>query len=782
MEITLPGKSIDDASSASGTALLSIARRTILVVDDEERISKLITVALNHADVNYDVITAADGQEALSRILEAIPDLIILDIMMPGIDGLTLLTRLREDAALRSIPVILLTAKSSTDDLVTGLHLGADDYLAKPFLMPELLARVQAKIERPSIPYDELTRERQTGLLNEQPFMEEVKREVARISRRGATSCLAYLSLDELPALQQRMGTRFGEEFTKQVAALLLHESQPFDIVGRDAAGHFTLLLPETNSDAARRLLSILSQRIIEHPFEFAGERVRLTPTIGFVPFSELIDRNQLRDHALAALYSASLNLDLLPVLYEPAMTTLWKQAVALEERRKHWWMRLWNQVRFPLQLLLVGVITFGVPLFLYTLLAAHGLDITPAMYIIVVITLIANALPIWGESVLGLRHNNPPEEPASPYPPVSAIIAAYLPNEAATIVETIHSFLNIEYPAPVQIILAYNSVPHELPVEKLLQQIAQDDSRFMLLKVENSTSKAQNLNAAIAYVRGEFVGVFDADHHPAKDSFTRAWRWLSHGYDIVQGHCVVRNGPQSWITRMVAIEFEVIYALSHPGRASMHGFAIFGGSNGYWKTSLLHGKRMHGSMLTEDIDSTMRVVPAGYKIASDARLISLELAPVTLHALWNQRMRWAQGWFQVSLKRLGDGLRSPNLKLRQKVGLLHLLAWREVFPWISVQVVPILIYWVWHLGSIQRLNWLIPLFILTAFFTLITGPAQVIMTYFVAVPEIKQNKWWFIIYIIFSLLFYTTFKNFIVTIAQLKQFMYENEWRVTPR
>src|SRR5262249_32314363 len=148
-------------------------------------------------------------------------------------------------------------------------------------------------------------------------------------------------------------------------------------------------------------------------------------------------------------------------------------------------------------------------------------------------------------------------------------------------------------------------------------------------------------------------------------------------------------------------------------------------GTNGYWRTEVLHRTRMHGSMLTEDIDSSIRIVKAGYKIASDPFLISRELAPVTVKALWHQRMRWAQGWFQVTLKHLIGGLLSKNLTLRQKLGYFYLLGWRELYSWISIQIVPIIVFWMTAYGP-QHINWFIYIFILTTIVTLSAGPAQV--------------------------------------------------------
>jgi len=118
-------------------------RATILVVDDDPRMRRLLRANLERA--GYRVSTAADGAEALDRAELEPPDLIVLDVMMPTMDGLACLRRLREYSA---VPVILLTAKGEETDKVQGLDLGADDYLTKPFGPAELLARVRAALRR----------------------------------------------------------------------------------------------------------------------------------------------------------------------------------------------------------------------------------------------------------------------------------------------------------------------------------------------------------------------------------------------------------------------------------------------------------------------------------------------------------------------------------------------------------------------------------------------------------------------------------------------------------
>jgi cellulose synthase/poly-beta-1,6-N-acetylglucosamine synthase-like glycosyltransferase len=230
----------------------------------------------------------------------------------------------------------------------------------------------------------------------------------------------------------------------------------------------------------------------------------------------------------------------------------------------------------------------------------------------------------------------------------------------------------------------------------------------------------------------------------------------------------------------LVAAEFEAIYAVSHPGRARIHGFGIFGGSNGYWRTSLLRRTRMRGFMLTEDIDSSMRVVSAGGRIVSDPGLISSELSPADWGGLWGQRMRWAQGWSQVSLRYLVSMMRNGRLSPRQRLGFLYLLGWREVYPWISLQAFPILTYW--FLRGYPPVAWFVPVFVFTTLFTLSAGVAQGWTAWRLAAPELRRHLRWFVLFSGFSLLFYTEYKNVITRTAQLKEAMRERKWKVTPR
>jgi len=131
----------------AGMAVNAVQPR-VLVVDDEAAIREMIRFALERAKM--DVMTAEDAHEALLRISENRPDIILMDWMMPGVSGVELTRRLRKDAYTEDIPIIMLTAKVTEDDKVIGLEAGTDDYVVKPFSPRELLARIRAVLRRSS--------------------------------------------------------------------------------------------------------------------------------------------------------------------------------------------------------------------------------------------------------------------------------------------------------------------------------------------------------------------------------------------------------------------------------------------------------------------------------------------------------------------------------------------------------------------------------------------------------------------------------------------------------
>lgn len=123
-----------------------MAKGKILVVDDEEHILELIRYNLDAS--GYEVIEASDGDDAVKKAINEVPDLILLDLMLPGKDGYDVCRELRSNGKTKAVPIIMLTAKSEEIDKILGLELGADDYITKPFNHLELVARVKSQLRR----------------------------------------------------------------------------------------------------------------------------------------------------------------------------------------------------------------------------------------------------------------------------------------------------------------------------------------------------------------------------------------------------------------------------------------------------------------------------------------------------------------------------------------------------------------------------------------------------------------------------------------------------------
>lgn len=387
------------------------------------------------------------------------------------------------------------------------------------------------------------------------------------------------------------------------------------------------------------------------------------------------------------------------------------------------------------------------------------------------------NPLRYTVKSALGVAGSRQPT-PKIPLPRCSFLIAAYLPNEQEIILETIeHILLKVYRPAAgLEIILAYNT-PIDLPVEDDLRYLAQLYPELRLLRVEGSRTKAENLNAAFELMTGEIACILDADHHPAPDCLIRAWHWIDQGYDVVQGRSIIRNHDCNLLTQTIAIEFEMMYGIVHAAKSFLTDSSIFGGSNGYWRTSVLRQIRFNPKMLTEDIDASMRTLLKGYRILHDRSIISTELAPMDMRSFWFQRKRWAQGWLEVGLKYPQQIWQSDKLSLWQKIFWTYLLCYCEFYALIAIQIVPLGLSLSLHQGVLPAaINHYLWLSTLLSFFS---GFYQTIVT-----AKVASTRYPFAYYLkhVLLLIPFITLKNVIAVVGVYDLLRGNNYWLVTPR
>jgi len=242
----------------------------VLVADDDEDIRAFLEVTLQLG--GFEVILAADGQQALERALVDEPDAILLDVMMPRMDGMETLRRLNEDARTSHLPVLLLTARAQRSDAIAGLDAGADDYITKPFDTDELLARLRSALRRAAT---QRTRNPLTGL----PGNESILAELGRRLGRGDALALLYVDLDEFKPFNDHYGFLRGDEALRALSELLQEVRDELDdgsaFVGHVGGDDFVVLCDPRVAEAAAIMIcdrfSALVPGLYDEPERQAG-------------------------------------------------------------------------------------------------------------------------------------------------------------------------------------------------------------------------------------------------------------------------------------------------------------------------------------------------------------------------------------------------------------------------------------------------------------------------------------------------------------------------------
>jgi len=233
---------------------------TILVVDDDPDIARFVEVNLRSA--GYDVAVAADGEEALGRAQEMRPDLVLLDVMMPRIDGFEVAQRLRRNPQTANTSIIMLTAKALSTDKVLGLTAGGDDYIIKPFDPIELLARVKGTLRRAK-------EMRNLSPLTGLPGNIRIQEEIERMVRDAKPFSVLYCDLDNFKAYNDQKGFVRGDRLIQATARIIqdavVEYSGTEGFIGHVGGDDFVAVVPPDVADeAAKKIVDWFDQHINE--------------------------------------------------------------------------------------------------------------------------------------------------------------------------------------------------------------------------------------------------------------------------------------------------------------------------------------------------------------------------------------------------------------------------------------------------------------------------------------------------------------------------------------
>jgi diguanylate cyclase (GGDEF)-like protein len=278
----------------------------ILIIDDSADALAVAKARLAHE--GHEILCAGGGREGLETVARENPDLILLDVDMPEMNGFEVCRRLKADAATCSIPVVFLSGSGGTDDKVKGLDLGAVDFVTKPFDAFELRARVRAALRTKHL--QDLLRDYAlidplTELPNRRALDERLQQEWARLLRHGGCLALIMADLDHFKEVNDQFGHPAGDEVLRQVAQRLSGGCRESDMPARYGGEEFVVVAPETSSQDAAELADRLRMSVCSRPLQVHGKALEITASFGVAGHEGLKAPEDMVQAADDALYRA---------------------------------------------------------------------------------------------------------------------------------------------------------------------------------------------------------------------------------------------------------------------------------------------------------------------------------------------------------------------------------------------------------------------------------------------------------------------------------------------
>ncbi len=281
---------------------------TVLVIEDHPDQRDLLAIVLQRE--GYRVITAGNGLEALEKLETESVQIALSDIMMPKMDGFELIKRIRTNPALKSIYLILITARIQEGDRVRGLDLGADDYITKPFSFSELLARIRvgSRVVQYQRHLEYQTQiDSLTGLFNRRALEKKMQEEFERSKRYHNPLSVLILDIDNFKLINDTYGHHGGDAALVKIAETFREKTRQSDFASRYGGEEFVLILPETDQESAVQVAKKIHDSIRSCSFGTTARPFNLTVSIGVSSTSarNYRDWREMLDDADRALYAA---------------------------------------------------------------------------------------------------------------------------------------------------------------------------------------------------------------------------------------------------------------------------------------------------------------------------------------------------------------------------------------------------------------------------------------------------------------------------------------------
>lgn len=283
------------------------AQKSLVLVADDDRVTRaMVSSWLTNA--GYEVAAAADGDEALRVVREREPDLLLVDVTMPGRDGYEVCREIQAESTTPP-PVIFLTAHGQTNARVAGLEAGAVDYIVKPFANEELIARVRAALRTKAVRdglVERASRDGLTGLFNRRELDIRADEAIALTARHSRPLACLLVDIDHFKAINDAHGHAAGDAVLREAAQRIRNAVRISDIVGRYGGEEFVILLPETGGREGVAAANNVRERLAISPIETDEATIAVRASIGVATWdSTMRTRADLYAAADRALYEA---------------------------------------------------------------------------------------------------------------------------------------------------------------------------------------------------------------------------------------------------------------------------------------------------------------------------------------------------------------------------------------------------------------------------------------------------------------------------------------------